>query len=248
MAGTALNVVIGYDPREWEAYQVCEHSLLRHASKPVNVVKLDLTTLRETGLYDRPFRVSETGQMWDERDKRPFSVAFSFSRFLVPFIVRGPALFVDCDFLFRQDVAQLFAEFDPLMAVQVVKHDHQPPGAKKMDNIAQGRYNRKNWSSCVMWNTEHHANRSLTVAAVNSWAGLDLHGFKWLPDCYIGSLPEKWNWLADASPTCGGNPDDIGAIHYTSGGPWFDHMQDCPFAAEWLEERRLMRRAMAEAA
>ena len=243
-----LNVVIGYDPREWEAYQVCEHSLLRHASKPVNVVKLDLTTLRETGLYDRPYRVSETGQMWDERDKRPFSVAFSFSRFLVPFIVRGPALFVDCDFLFRQDVAQLFAEFDPLMAVQVVKHDHQPPGAKKMDNIVQGRYNRKNWSSCVLWNTDHHANRSLTVAAVNSWAGLDLHGFKWLADCYIGSLPEKWNWLADASPTCGGNPNDIGAIHYTSGGPWFDHMQDCPFAAEWLEERRLMRRAMAEAA
>lgn len=243
-----LNVVIGYDPREWEAYAVCEHSLLRHATQPVNVVKLDLTTLRETGLYDRPYRVSETGQMWDERDKRPFSVAFSFSRFLVPFVVRGPALFVDCDFLFRQDVAQLFAEFDPMMAVQVVKHDHQPPGAKKMDNIAQGRYNRKNWSSCVLWNTDHHANRSLTVAAVNSWPGLDLHGFKWLADCYIGSLPEKWNWLADASPTCGGNANDIGAIHYTSGGPWFDHMQDCPFASEWLEERRLMRRALAEAA
>lgn len=241
-----MNIVIGYDPREWEAYQVCEASLRRHASQPVNVIRLDLAEMREHSLYDRPYRVDETGQMWDERDKRPFSVAFSFSRFLVPFLARGPALFVDCDFVFRQDVAKLFAEFDPMYAVQVVKHDHRPAGTMKMDGISQGQYNRKNWSSCVLWNVEHHANRSLTTHAVNTWSGRDLHAFQWLPDCYIGSLNEKWNWLADASPTCGGAPDDIGAIHYTSGGPWFAHMQDCPFADVWLHERALMRRAMAE--
>jgi hypothetical protein len=243
-----MNIVIGYDPREHEAYTVCEASILRHASRPVNIIRLDAAELRDHGLYDRPYRVDETGQMWDERDKRPFSVAFSFTRFLVPFITRGPALFIDCDFVFRQDVAELFAAFDPMCAVQVVKHNHQPTATMKMDGISQGQYARKNWSSCVLWNVGHHGHHSLTSHAVNAWPGRDLHAFKWLPDCYIGSLPEKWNWLADASPTCGGDPNDIGAIHYTSGGPWFAHMQDCPYASAWLDERRLLRRALAEAA
>ena len=212
----------------------------------MNVIKLDLADLRESGLYDRPYRVDEAGQMWDERDQRPFSVQFSFSRFLVPHLIRkGPALFVDCDFVFKRDVAELFALFDPRYAVQVVKHDHRPPGAKKMDGISQYIYNRKNWSSCVLWNTEHHAHHSLTTAAVNTWPGRDLHAFKWIPDCYIGALPEAWNWLADASPTCGGNPEDIAAIHYTSGGPWFDHMQDCPYADVYRLERSFMWREKA---
>lgn len=243
-----MNIVIGYDPREWEAYQVCEASLRRYASRPVNVIRLDQAELRESGLYDRPYRVDETGQMWDERDKRPFSVAFSFTRFLVPFVVhKGPALFVDCDFVFQRDVAELFDLFDPSYALQVVKHDHRPAGTMKMDGISQAQYNRKNWSSCMLWNTGHHANRSLTTHAVNTWAGRDLHAFKWLPDCYIGALPEAWNWLADASPTCGGSRDDIAAIHYTSGGPWFAHMQDCPYADVYRAERAAMRRQMAEA-
>lgn len=240
-------VVIGYDPREQEAFDVCVHSLRRHARDPVRVVKLDQTELRHAGLYDRPYRVDEAGQMWDERDKRPFSVAFSFSRFLVPQIASGPALFVDCDFLFRRDVGELFALFDPTYAVQVVKHDHRPAGAVKMDGISQAVYNRKNWSSCVLWNTGHHGNAALSAHVVNTWPGRYLHAFDWLADCYIGSIPEAWNWLADASPTCGGNVDDIAAIHYTSGGPWFDHMQNCPMGDLWLAERAHMRRAMADA-
>lgn len=241
-------VVIGYDPREHEAYEVCRASLMAHAKRDgVNVIKLELGDLRLSGLYDRPYRVDEAGQMWDERDKRPFSVQFSFSRFLVPHLVRkGPALFVDCDFLFRRDVAELFDLFDPSYAVQVVKHDHRPAGTVKMDGISQSTYNRKNWSSCMLWNTGHHAHLGLTVEAVNTWAGRDLHAFKWLSDCYIGSLPEAWNWLADASPTTpDGRADDIAAIHYTTGGPWFEHMQDCPFAADWRLERALMHRQKA---
>lgn len=243
-----MNIVIGYDPREHEAFEVCAHSILSRATIPVRIIKLDQTEMREAGLYDRPYRVDETGQMWDERDKRPFSVAFSFTRFLVPFIVQGPSLFVDCDFVFKRDVAEVFALFDPQYAIKVVKHDHRPAGTMKMDGISQATYNRKNWSSCVLWNPAHHANRTLTTHAVNTWAGRDLHAFKWLSDCYIGSLPEAWNWLADASPTCGGDPADIAAIHYTSGGPWFDHMQDCPYADVWLAERAAMWRVKAEAA
>lgn len=235
-------VCIGYDPREWEAYLVCEDSLRRHAKAPVNVIKLDLGALREAGFYDRPYRVDERGQMWDERDDRPFSVQFSFSRFLVPAIVKsGPALFVDCDFVFRRDVGELFAKFDPQYAVQVVKHNHIPKTAVKMDGISQHAYARKNWSSCMLWNCGHHGNMALTVEAVNTKPGRDLHGFKWLPDCYIGEIPEAWNWLADASPTTEeGNPDDIAAIHYTSGGPWFAHMRDCPYAEVYNEAAAAM--------
>lgn len=243
-----MNIVIGYDPREHEAFEVCAHSIVTRASRPVNIIRLDQAEMRERGLYDRPYRVDETGQMWDERDKRPFSVAFSFTRFLVPLFTQGPTLFVDCDFVFRRDVVELFDRFDPQYAVQVVQHDHRPAGTMKMDGISQAAYNRKNWSSCVLWNPDHSANRSLTTHAVNTWPGRDLHAFKWLPDCYIGKLPEAWNWLADASPTCGGSADDIAAIHYTSGGPWFEHMQDCPHAGVWLAERAAMWRVKAGAA
>lgn len=241
-----MKVFIGYDPREHEAYEVCAHSIRSRSS--AEVVKLDAAELRNVGLYDRPYRVDETGQMWDERDKRPFSTAFAFTRFLVPLLTQEPALFVDCDFLFQRDVRELFNLFDPTYAVQVVKHNHVPTATMKMDGISQGLYARKNWSSCMLFNPQHHAHGALSAAAVNTWPGRDLHAFKWLADCYIGTLPEAWNWLTDDSPTCGGDEEDIAALHYTNGGPWFAHMQDARLAEVWRAEQRAMFHVKSKAA
>lgn len=241
------NIYIGYDPREWEAALVCEHSIRAHTQLPVNIFMLDLTDLRMRGIYDRPYMVDGNGQMHDMRDERPFSVAFSFSRFLVPLMApKGAALFVDCDFVFLRDVKELFNEFNPDYAVQVVKHNHKPIGPIKMDGISQQAYPRKNWSSCMLFNVGHPAHQQLTVHDVNHWPGRDLHAFKWLPDELIGSLPERWNWLADASPTCGGTEDDLGAIHYTSGGPWFQHMRGCKFHEFYDEAAAAMWRSKSD--
>lgn len=249
-------VVIGHDYREQEAYDVCAASLLRHASKPVRVVRLQERDLRRAGFYSRPFRVDEGGQFWDERDARPFSVAFSFARFLTPLVARaegqarGWALFVDCDFLFLRDVEELFACADPAKAVMVVKHNHQPRNATKMDGVTQTTYARKNWSSCILWNLDHEANDVLTPRMVNTMPGSWLHGFQWLPDDAIGALPEKWNWLVGHSPTTDGghmNPDEVGALHFTDGGPWFpDWETSSPASKLWLEARASMRGAVPQ--
>jgi hypothetical protein len=134
---------------------------------------LDERRLRHAGLYRREWTY-EDGQYYDTRDRKPFSTEFSFTRFLVPSLCqwRGVALFCDCDFLWRTDVAELFALHDPSFAVQVVKHDHNPSETVKMEGQAQTRYLRKNWSSLMLWNCDHPSNLMLTPHKVNlrAWA------------------------------------------------------------------------------
>lgn len=246
-----LTVVIGHDYREQEPYDVCEFSLRRRSARPLNIVRLQERDLRREGIYTRPYRVDEAGQFHDERDGRPFSVAFSFARFLTPLVARsngcpsGWALFCDCDFLFLRDVADLFALADPSKAVMVVQHRHEPANIAKMDGVEQARYRRKNWSSLMLWNLDHEANDALTPRQVNVMPGRYLHGLDWLSDDLIGALPERWNWLAGVSPTTGQAVESPAAIHFTDGGPWFADKQHVDHARDYIAERAAMRGAMA---
>lgn len=226
-----LRVLIGYDPREDEAYQVCRASLLRHSSVPLHVQGLHLPALREAGLYRRPWRM-ENGQRYDEIDGRPFSTDFSFSRFLVPALCQYEdwALFVDCDFLFMADVAELAAYMDPAKAVVVCQQRHEPAAGVKMDAQIQTRYRRKNWSSFMLFNNGHPATRRLTVDAVNREPGSWLHQFDWLRDAEIGDMPAQWNFIEG---TTEGTPK---AVHYTEGGPWMAGYEDVAYAREWKRE------------
>lgn len=231
-----IPVYIGWDPREDLAYQVCSRSLRRLASQPLYIKKIsayDLEWPGQDGVYTRRWYQRGT-QKYDEGDGRPFSTDFSFARFMVPILMQyeGWALFHDCDFLWRDDVAKLWALRDPKYAVQVVKHDFTPKETVKMDGQKQEPYPRKNWSSLILWNCSHEANRSLTRNAVNGEDGSWLHGFKWLKDEQIGSLPERWNWLEGHSTS-----NDPGAVHYTRGGPWWSDYQHVPFADQWFLER-----------
>ena len=70
-----LTVYIGWDSREPIAADVCRHSILEHASIPVNIVMLKQEELRERGLY------------WRDVDKLA-STEFTFTRFLVPELKR----------------------------------------------------------------------------------------------------------------------------------------------------------------
>ncbi|GJM87114.1 hypothetical protein PR202_ga03038 [Eleusine coracana subsp. coracana] len=227
-----FRVFVGYDSREDIAYRVCRRSLLRHASIPVEVIPIVQQDLRSSGLY------------WRERGPTE-STEFSFTRFLTPYLAgyRGWALFVDCDFLFLADVAELaeyMAAAAPDLAVLCVHHDYTPTEATKMDGAVQTAYPRKNWSSMVLFNCAHPKNKAaLTPEAVSAQTGAFLHRFMWLEDDEIGEVPFVWNFLVghnrvDPADLAGTTPR---AIHYTSGGPWSERYKDCEFADLWVQER-----------
>lgn len=220
----ALKVYVGYDSREDIAWQVCRHSLLRHASSQLPVQPLKQTTLRELGLYHRPADNAST--------------EFSLTRFLTPWLAgpEGYAIFVDCDFLFTADVFSILGEIDPAKALHVVQHDYTPAKTIKMDGQSQTAYPRKNWSSFMLFNCEHPSVRALTPQVVNSASPAFLHRFEWLDDSEIGALDLKWNFLEGEYP----EPDSLPtAIHYTNGGPWFENCQDVMYGDLWIAERNL---------
>lgn len=227
-----LNVYIGYDGWSSQAaYDVCEHTLLKTASIPLNIICLDLDWLRRIGLYTRTFyEVDE--QRYDAIDGKPFSTDFSFSRFLVPMLQpEGWAVFCDQDFLWRADIAELIALADDNMPALCVHHKHAPTEESKMDGQKQTIYGRKNWSSLTLWNCAHPANERLSVRDVNTRPGQWLHGMRWLRDDEIGTLPVNWNWLDGSSDLM----IEPAAVHFTRGTPDMRGWRDTRYANEWLD-------------
>ena len=159
---------------------------------------------------------------------------FAISRFLVPTLAQtGWALFMDCDMMMLTNVARLFDGLDRSKAVYCVKHKHTKGPKTKMDGQMQTFYVRKNWSSFMVFNCDHPSNKALTVEAVNTLPGRDLHRFCWLQDDEIGELDPAWNFLVGHSdPSI--QPKNI---HWTNGGPWFREYEDVPYADEWRDAR-----------
>lgn len=225
MSQEPFRVYIGWDSREDIAYQVCRHSLLRHASIPVEVIPLRQQDLRAQGLYSRP--------------ADPLAATeFTYTRFLVPHLAdyRGWALYCDCDFLWRADVAELVALADDRFGAMCVHHDHRPSETVKMDGKTQTVYPRKNWSSLILYHCGHAATRRLTPDVVNRETGAYLHRFQWLADAQIGAVPETWNWLEGWSARPASGAPNV--VHYTRGGPWFDNWRDVDYGDLWLAEAR----------
>lgn len=233
-----MHFFIGWDERERDAYQVCAHSLLRHASCEVKIHPLKHRWLRKQGLFTRAWLMDEKGQWWDRWDGKPFSTEFSHTRFLVPEIAKregltGWAIFCDADFLFLEDVAELQGRLDPQYALMCVQHDYRPLTERKMDGQMQVKYRRKNWSSLMAFNLDHLANNALTPDCVNMSDGGWLHQCGWLSDDQIGGLPKAWNWLVGEMDDDGGR---VCALHYTNGGPWLDDWQGGLYDALWRAE------------
>ena len=135
-----MRIFIGYDSRENIAYQVAKASLLKHSSIPLEITPIVQNDLRYRGIYQRePDALSST--------------EFSFTRFLTPYLTgyKGWALFCDCDFLFRGDIAAITDYMDGAKAVMCVPHEYTPTETVKMDGKAQHQYPRKNWSSFVLF-------------------------------------------------------------------------------------------------
>lgn len=224
MSDNPFPIYVGYDRREDIAYKVCEFSLSARASVPITINALVQDDLRARDIY--------------ARDIDPLaSTDFTYTRFFVPYLTdyQGWAMFCDCDFLWLADVAKLISTIDDRYAVMCVHHDHRPTERYKMDGQKQSLYPRKNWSSMILYNCGHPANRVLTPDLANSETGKFLHRFAWLDDSLIGEISEAWNWLEGWNEKPGvGTPN---AIHYTRGGPWFDDWKDVDYADLWVTER-----------
>jgi hypothetical protein len=218
-----IHLFCGYDSREAIGWHVFVSSVLRRASRPVAIHRLDACGL--------PQGTNE----------------FTRSRFLVPWLMefKGHAIFADAaDMLCLGDVAELDAMFDDRMAVQVVQHaTYKTRNPRKYVGTKMESDNRdyplKNWASLMLMNCAHPAWRGHGLAAVEMAPVLSLLQLStannW-PEAIIGALPSRWNRLVDE-----GHPVDGAALlHWTAGIPAFPHYADAPGADAWRAEHRLM--------
>lgn len=221
-----MKIYIGYDEREKRAYDVAVASASKYA---VDVSPLELGRLAERGLLRRPVD-RRGGKSYDLASCAWQSTDFAVSRFLVPIIHQsGWCLFTDCDVVFMADPNTLWSYADPSYAVMVVKHDHETGEFTKMDGQVQQLYNRKNWSSVMLFNCDHPAHKRLSLQDVQERPGRDLHQFYWLHDSEIGGLPLEWNWLVNVNP----KPLAPGIAHFTLGGPWLPNWKIQPYDDLW---------------
>ena len=221
-----IRVFIGFDPRETVAFHVLSQSIHARASEPVSIIPIMLSQLK--------------GLMTRERNPLQ-STDFSFSRFLTPYLCgyEGWAVFMDCDMLVLKDIAELWALRDDDYAVQVVKHNHVPEEDTKFLGAPQTQYEKKNWSSVMLFNCEKC--QILTPEYVNTASGLDLHRFNWIDgDHLIGQLPHSWNHLVAYDRTV--PVTEVFNLHYTSGGPYYQEYQTTDYAEEWFSEKENMLR------
>ncbi len=157
MSEETVRIFIGFDTKEAVAYHVLSQSILEKSTLPVEFSPIVLSNLG--GIFTR------------ERNALQ-STEFSFSRFLTPYLsgFRGWSIFMDCDMLARADIAELWSLRDDRYAAMCVKHDYQPKVETKFLGQIQTKYEKKNWSSLVMFNNDRC--RSLSPEFVNTcdWA------------------------------------------------------------------------------
>lgn len=212
-----FRIFVGYDKSEVVAYNVCCQSIISQSSIPISFIPLSLNSLK--AIYNRT------------RDPLQ-STDFSFSRFLVPYLsgYEGWSLYIDGDMLVRSDIAELISLCENSYSVMVCQHEYTPKLSTKFLGNQQTKYNKKNWSSVILFNNSQCS--ILTPEYVNTATGLELHQFKWLDhENKIGNIPLNWNWLVGEYPD---NPD-AKLAHFTLGGPYFKEFANADFSDEWRE-------------
>jgi hypothetical protein len=215
-----INVFVGFDQLEAIAYHVFCQSVLEKSTSLINFTPLAHQNLNFFKNHD------------DGSNK------FIYSRFLTPFLneYSGWAIFADGDMVCNHDITELWNLKDPSKAVQVVKHEYKTKKTVKYLGNKNEDYPRKNWSSLVLWNCEHPANKILTPEFIQDKPGSFLHRFSWLDDSQIGELPIEWNWLAIEYP----NNPAAKIIHYTLGTPCFKEYAATSQADLWQQAYKNM--------
>lgn len=238
LSPNALQIYLGWDPKETIAYAIAEHTLRLQSNQELYVQQLGLAQVYRLGLYNRPTTYVDD-RLFDVISQAPMSTEHAIIRFLVPYLNKyeGWALFCDSDILVRAPIEDLFALADPRYAVMCVQHAHTRGDATKKDGQIQQYYSRKNWSSVMLFNCGHPRNRNLTVNLVNEVPGRDLHAFSWLDDNEIGALPPEWNYLVGVT---GQSVADPAIVHYTLGTPDTPGATTSTYDSDWFAFGRLL--------
>jgi hypothetical protein len=222
-----FKIFIGYDPREKIAFHVLSQSIIEHSSIPVSITPINLNNLKK--FYKRKKRVKD-------------STEFSISRFLTPYLsnYKDYSLFVDCDFIIRDDVAKLLkiVKSDSKKVLWCVKHNYIPKNKIKFLSEKQLIYSKKNWSSFVIYNNKKC--NILTPAFIEKANGLYLHQFRWTKDHLIGSLPKEWNILVGEQKI----PKNFKSLHYTVGGPYFKKYRKSLGSNFWFKYKKIMEQGL----
>lgn len=227
-----MKVAVGFDPREQDGFDVTVSSIKKY-NPLIDVRGIYKPVCEASGLYTRPTAL-HNGKLYDLISKAPMATEFSLTRFLVPWLFKkeGWVLFMDCDMLVTCDLEEILKVADPEYAVMCVKHKVEHGTGVKMDGCQQTSYERKNWSSVMLWNLSHPANDKLTLKAVNTENGKALHQLNWLKDSEIGELPVEWNHLVGLLP----ENKNAKIVHYTLGIPSMAGYETCEYSAEWREQ------------
>lgn len=223
-----ITVVVGFDQREAVAYHTFCQSVIDRSSRPVRFIPLAKNTMHA-------YRETHSDG----------SNAFVYSRFLTPFLAgySGWAIYADGDMVCDADIRELWDMQDDSKAVLVAKHAYRTKAAVKYFGNRNEDYPRKNWSSLILWNCGHAANRILAPAFVEQATGAFLHRFSWLEDSAIGELPLEWNWLdIEYEPN-----EKAKLIHYTLGTPCFTEYADSPMAGKWWAAYESLQQGVAVA-
>lgn len=219
MRDDVARIFVGFDTKEVVAYHVLCQSIIERSSIPV---------------VFSPIVLNNLGPMFYRERNALQSTEFSFSRFLVPYLsnFEGWSIFMDCDMLARADIAELWALRDDKYAAMCVKHDYVPKIETKFLGQTQTKYEKKNWSSMILFNNAKCT--ALSKEFVNKATGLQLHQFKWLEsDDQIGEVPVVWNYLVNEYD----RREDAKLVHFTDGGPYFDEYKNDDYAEEWFAMR-----------
>lgn len=208
-----INIFIGYDSTHRDATNICHNSIQdnmgKHLNSHLKITHLDVSKI----------------DGWT-REYKNQSTEFSYSRFLVPYLsnYEGMSIFCDDDFIFTENILNLLYFIGPQHSVACVKHDFTQKYDTKFTNVKDVWYDKKLWSSLMVFNNSHPDCQKLTLESVQRESGQYLHQFEWTTDECIASLPHKWNW-------CEGYSDinkihEAAGMHWTRGGPWIEGM-DC---------------------
>jgi hypothetical protein len=204
-----LKVFIGYDHRQPVSYNVLQHSIFSHASKPVSITALVYSQL--------PLTRDEYWRDGNRYDARKIGLTpFTFTRFLVPYLCsfKGWALFLDIDMLVKDDIAKLFELADSKYTVMVSKNEK-----------------RFEWASMMLFNCEKCT--ILTPDYVDKANGL--HQIRWCDESEVGDLPREWNHLVGYDD----ERKDAKLIHFTQGVPCFQETIECEYSTDWHNQHRL---------
>ena len=216
-----MKIWIGYDSSNYGqevAYRVCRRSIENYNSN-LEIHPIKLKDLREAEIFNR------------ETDPKQ-STEFTYSRFLTPLLngYNGRSLFCDSDFLWRCDATEVLNFIDEDNSVSCVKHEYvECPNKTKMDGLTQEWYPKKNWSSLMLFNSEHKDCRKLTAEVVSKQSPKFLHRMEWTEEEKIGSIPIEYNFLVGYYSS-----DDPKALHFTDGGPWHEDTREVEYSEEWL--------------